>query len=111
MELTASPEPDFALMPPLLRVGDTVRFVSPASTPEREAVFQGAKVFERWGLKVDYGEHAFRQVAYLAGTDEERLADFNAALRDPIVRAIITTRGGKGSYRIAATLPQSLDSG
>jgi muramoyltetrapeptide carboxypeptidase len=102
--LIASPELDFALMPPILRVGDTVRFVSPASTPEREAVFQGAKVFERWGLKVDYGEHAFRQIGYLAGTDDERLADFNAALRDPIVRAIITTRGGKGSYRIADRL-------
>jgi muramoyltetrapeptide carboxypeptidase len=104
MELTALTEPDFALMPPLLRIGDKVRFVSPASTPEREFVFQGAKVLESWGLKVDFGEHAFRKVAYLAGTDEERLADFNAALRDPSVRAIITTGGGKGSYRIADRL-------
>jgi muramoyltetrapeptide carboxypeptidase len=34
-----------------------------------------------------------------AGTDEERLADFNEALCDPDVRAIIATRGGKGAYR------------
>ena len=104
MELTALPEPDLALMPPLLRIGDKVRFVSPASTPEREWVFEGAKTFESWGLKVDFGEHVFRKVAYLAGTDEERLADFNAALRDPSVRAIIATSGGKGSYRIADRL-------
>lgn len=43
MDLVTSPEPNFALMPPALRVGDKVRFVSPASTPEREAVFQGQK--------------------------------------------------------------------
>jgi muramoyltetrapeptide carboxypeptidase len=53
---------------------------------------------------VDFGEHAFRKVGYLAGTDDERLADINNALRDDEVRAIFTTRGGKGSYRIADRL-------
>jgi muramoyltetrapeptide carboxypeptidase len=43
-------------------------------------------------------------VAWLAGTDEERLADFNAALRDPSVRALFTAVGGKGSCRIADRL-------
>jgi muramoyltetrapeptide carboxypeptidase len=104
MESTALTEPDLARTPPLLQRGDKVRFVSPASTPERNAVFQSASILESWGLKVEFGEHAFGKVAYLAGTDEERLADFNAALRDPSVRAIITTRGGKGSYRIADRL-------
>ncbi|NLR96821.1 LD-carboxypeptidase [Rhizobium sp. P38BS-XIX] len=88
-------------MPPPLQPGDKVRFVSPASTPNRERVLAAAEILESWGLKVDFGEHAFRKWAYLAGTDEERLADFNAALRDPDVRAIFATRGGKGSYRIA----------
>jgi muramoyltetrapeptide carboxypeptidase len=91
-------------MPPALQVGDKVRYVSPASPPEREWVLRGANIFESWGLKVDIGEHAFKKVAYLAGTDEERLADFNTALRDPSVRAIIATGGGKGSYRIADRL-------
>jgi muramoyltetrapeptide carboxypeptidase len=53
---------------------------------------------------VDFGEHAFREVGYLAGTDDERLADINTALCDDDVRAIFTTRGGKGSYRIAERL-------
>jgi muramoyltetrapeptide carboxypeptidase len=92
------------ILPPKLQVGDKIRFVSPASTPEQERVFLARDVLESWGLKVDFGENAFRKVAYLAGTDEERLADFNAALRDPTVRAIIATRGGKGSYRIADRL-------
>lgn len=63
-----------------------------------------AEILKGWGLEVDYGEHAFGKLAYLAGTDEERLFDVNTALRDPAVRAIIATRGGKGSYRIADQL-------
>jgi muramoyltetrapeptide carboxypeptidase len=104
MESAALTGPDLVRTPPLLRKGDTVRFVSPASTPERDAVSESAGILESWGLKVEYGDHAFDKVAYLAGTDDERLADFNAALHDPSVRAIITTRGGKGSYRIADRL-------
>ena len=41
---------------------------------------------------------------YLAGRDKDRLGDINDALADDGVRAIITTRGGKGAYRIADLL-------
>lgn len=63
-----------------------------------------AEILEGWGLQVDFGEHAFNKLAYLAGTDEQRLSDINMAFRDHSVRAIIATRGGKGSYRIADQL-------
>lgn len=89
------------LWPPHLKTGDKVRFISPASTPDREEVLRRARIIEAWGLKVDFGEHAFKTLSYLAGTDEERLSDLNSALRDPEVRGVFTTRGGKGSYRIA----------
>jgi muramoyltetrapeptide carboxypeptidase len=104
MELTALAEPDVALMPAPLRIGDKVRFVSPASPPPREWVCHCAKMLESWGLEVDFGEHVFGKMAWLAGTDEERLADFNAALRDPSVRALFAAAGGKGSCRIADRL-------
>ena len=58
-----------------------------------------------WGLNVEVGDHAFdREGHYLAGRDEDRLADLNDALRDPGVRAIFATRGGKGGYRLADRL-------
>ncbi len=41
------------------------------------------------------------QFGFSAGTDADRLSDLNDALRDPEVRAILTTRGGAGAYRIA----------
>ena len=62
-------------------------------------------MMERWGLKVEIANHAFDRTGhFLAGRDVDRLADFNDALRDPGVRAIFTTRGGKGAYRLAHAL-------
>jgi muramoyltetrapeptide carboxypeptidase len=93
------------LTPARLRPGDRVRIVSPSSPPERTSVERGAKILEGWGLRVEFGLHAFdKHGHFLAGRDEDRLADLNDALRDPGVRAIFTTRGGKGAYRIAHAL-------
>jgi len=93
-----------ALHPAKLQVGDKVRLVSPASPPNRDDVLLTQRTLESWGLQVDLGDNVFRQYGYLAGTDEERLGDLNGALRDPSVRAIVATRGGKGAYRIADQL-------
>lgn len=93
-----------SLRPICLQAGDRVRLVSPASTPLKEGVDRCARLYESWGLRVEIGRHAFCEVGYLAGTDEQRLADLNEALRDDGVRAIFATTGGKGSYRIAQRL-------
>src|SRR5215469_10268952 len=90
---------------PRLQPGDRVRVVSPSSIPDREKVAFGVKILESWGLKVEIGAHAFDLMGhYLAGRDEDRLADLNEAYRDPGVRAIFSTRGGKGADRIAHAL-------
>lgn len=87
------------VQPPKLKPGDTVRFVSPASTPAKNDV--NTQLLRDMGLKVEIAPHAFDEYGYLAGTDEDRLADLNDAIRDPNIKAIIATRGGKGAYRIA----------
>jgi len=78
--------------------------VSPASTPTRAGVEGTTRFLEGLGLRVTVGKHAFDELGYLAGTDEHRLADVNEALRDPDIKAIIATTGGKGAYRIADRL-------
>jgi muramoyltetrapeptide carboxypeptidase len=93
-----------AVLPARLKVGDRVRLVSPASTPDREGVARCVTLFKSWGLKPEIGKHVFDEYGYLAGKDEDRLADLNDAIRDPGVRAIIATRGGKGAYRIAGDM-------
>ncbi len=93
-----------ALIPPRLKRGDTVRLVSPASTPAHEWVAKQKAFLEKLGLTVEVGKHALDEYGYLAGKDEHRLADLNDAFCDPNVKAVITTRGGKGAYRIAGGL-------
>jgi muramoyltetrapeptide carboxypeptidase len=89
------------LFPEALKKGDSVRFVSPGSTPDEANVARAGGRLQSWGLAVELGEHVFSKAGYLAGSDAERLSDLNEALRDPSVKAVIATRGGKGAYRIA----------
>lgn len=84
-----------------LAAGDIVRLVSPASPPDEADVQHCLTFLEGVGLKPQVGAHALDRYGYLAGRDEDRLADLNDAIRDETVRAIIATRGGKGAYRIA----------
>jgi muramoyltetrapeptide carboxypeptidase len=46
------------------------------------------------------GPNTAQRYGYFAGTDEQRLADLNGALRDPDVDAIWCIRGGYGTTRI-----------
>jgi muramoyltetrapeptide carboxypeptidase len=84
-----------------LKPGDTVRIVAPAG-PVDSKVTRGQQILEEMGLVVDYGKHVYDKhpSGFLAGTDADRLADLNDALRDPKVRGIIGARGGYGSQRI-----------
>jgi muramoyltetrapeptide carboxypeptidase len=89
------------VLPAKLQLGDRVRFVSPASTPTRGSIKKAQAALEGLGLTVKIGKHVFDTYGYLAGNDKDRLADLNDALRDPDIKAVIATRGGKGAYRIA----------
>ncbi|WP_229073365.1 LD-carboxypeptidase [Actinoplanes sp. DH11] len=89
------------MRPEPLRHGDVVALVAPAGPVRGHRVAAAARVLtRRWGLTVRVGAHALRRDGYLAGTDEERLADLNAAFADRDVRGIICLRGGYGVQRI-----------
>ncbi len=87
-----------------LQPGDKVHLVSPASTPPETQLDDSVRYLNKLGLEVEVGAHALDRHGYLAGTDEDRIADLNHALRDPEAKAIIATRGGKGAYRIAGQM-------
>ncbi|UPK74408.1 LD-carboxypeptidase [Nocardioidaceae bacterium SCSIO 66511] len=86
--------------PAMLKRGDTVRLISPASSPDAKEVERGEELLRGWGLEVEYAEHALDEFGYLAAPDAQRLADLNSALSDPNVRGVICTRGGYGVQRI-----------
>lgn len=83
-----------------LRPGDVIRFVAPASAGEMDGVRAAKELFESKGYKVVVPEGIDRKHGYLAGTDDERVAELNEALRDPEARAVFSIRGGYGLTRI-----------
>ena len=85
----------------MLRPGQRVRLVSPASYPEQSLIESTLAILNEWALVGEVGQHASDRWGYMAGRDEDRLADLNDAFRDPGVRAVIAIRGGAGAYRIA----------
>jgi muramoyltetrapeptide carboxypeptidase len=88
-----------AVRPPALKPGDRVRIVAPAY-PGDARLDRGTEILESFGLVVELGDHVYDTHGYLAGTDADRLADLNAAFRDPGVRCVFGARGGYGTQRI-----------
>ena len=86
--------------PPILGNGDTIRIVATARHIEQEPVQIAKQMLEARGFKIELGEHVNSDDHYLAGTDDERTHDFQLALDDEHVKAILCARGGYGSVRI-----------
>lgn len=96
------------IYPEQLYVGDTIGIIAPAGPPNIEQVKKGMLFFEQLGLKVKLGEHIDKRYGYLAGTDEERLADFHAMIKDPAIKGIIFAAGGYGTGRIVSAIDYEL---
>lgn len=95
--------------PKALCDGDVVALVAPSSSLATQEEFEQAqRNVEKLGLKVKQSAHALDYWGYLAGTDENRAADLNAAFADPEVKGIICLRGGYGAGRIVDRLDYGL---
>ena len=90
--------------PPLLKKGDLVAAVSPSwggpsVFPHRYET--GKKQFEEtFGLKVLEMPHTLSDAAELDKNPKARAEDINAAVRNPDIKAIITTIGGDDCVRL-----------
>ena len=80
--------------------GDLVALVSPSGAIQPQRIAAATAVLTGWGLRVRPGAHAGGRHAFFAGTDQQRLADLDAAFGDPEVRAVLCLRGGYGMQRI-----------
>lgn len=86
--------------PRRLRPGDTIAVVAPAGAVERAQLEPALEFLRESGFRVRLGEHVYSRKGYLAGTDQERARDFQAAWCDPEVAAVIAARGGYGCTRL-----------
>jgi muramoyltetrapeptide carboxypeptidase len=95
------------ITPPYLNPGDCIRIVSPAKAIEKQLILDAKNWWENQSYVVEIGQNAYNELGYFAGSDEERLADFQAALDDPNVKAIVCSRGGYGCIRLLEQLDWS----
>lgn len=89
--------------PRRLAPGDRVAVVSPSSPSPPEGVDAALAVLRDWGLEPVAMPHArdlHPWFTALAGTDEDRAADFQAAWSDPSIAAVVCARGGYGANRM-----------
>ena len=98
-ETAARPPAGRVVRPPALKAGDRVRIVAPAY-PGDSRLVRGTEILQSLGFVVEFGEHVYDTYGHLAGPDEHRLADLNAAFRDPGIRGVFGARGGYGTERI-----------
>jgi muramoyltetrapeptide carboxypeptidase len=91
---------DPPIVPPPLVPGARVAVIAPSSPFDRALVLRGMGwLAERYRLSFD--RDLFERQGFLAGSDQRRLAELDARLRDPALGAILVARGGYGLGRIA----------
>ena len=90
----------FGKMKPL-REGSRVALVAPSGTlPNKAQVRHAEENAKSLGWIPVTGSNINATHGYLAGTDSERLADLNAAIRDDSIDGIWCVRGGYGAMRL-----------
>ncbi|MEV7139511.1 S66 peptidase family protein [Streptomyces tauricus] len=93
--------------PPRLTAGARVAVVAPSGPVPEERLQAGLDILRGWDLDPVVGAHVLDRhgrFGYLAGTDADRAADFQAAWCDPSVHAVFCARGGYGVQRMADLL-------
>jgi muramoyltetrapeptide carboxypeptidase len=98
---TAVPAPPPPIKPRVLKPGDTVGLIAPASyTFDLWRLDDAAARVEALGLKPRFGKYVRGRRGFLSGTDEERLEDLHAMFADRSVAAVFALQGGYGTPRL-----------
>jgi muramoyltetrapeptide carboxypeptidase len=83
-----------------LKKGDIIGIIAPASPVTDDEVEPAVRIIEEEGYRVIKGNHLYDKKGYLAGTDEDRLADLHDMFLNDDVKAILCARGGYGTPRL-----------
>lgn len=79
---------------------DTLGIIAPAGPISRERLDAIQPWLDQHGYRGKIYPGCALHNGYLAGSDEQRLADLHAAFADPEIAAVICVRGGYGSPRL-----------
>jgi muramoyltetrapeptide carboxypeptidase len=100
LECTNSHAQTHMKTPASLQKGDTIAIVATARKNIDDNLKPAIKLLKSWGLEVVIGKSIGLDYNQLAGTDEQRAADFQIQLDNPNIKAIWCVRGGYGTVRI-----------
>ena len=88
------------IFPPNLKKGDTIAIVATARKNIEDNLKPAISWLKNWGLEVVIGSSIGLDHNQLAGTDEQRAADFQVQLDNLNIKAIWCVRGGYGTVRM-----------
>lgn len=90
-----------ALLPPVLKKGDTLAVIAPAGQMTDISTFTGGiNILKDMGFRVKFPRELWPGSGFLADTDWNRAQEFNKLVADPEVQGLITMRGGYGCLRM-----------
>jgi muramoyltetrapeptide carboxypeptidase len=88
------------ITPPILQKGDTIAILATARKNIDDNLKPAIDLLHSWGLEVIIGNTIGLDDNQLAGTDEQRAADFQQQLDNPNIKGIWCVKGGYGTVRI-----------
>ena len=88
------------IIPPNLQKGDTIAILATARKNNADNLKPAINLAKSWGLNVVIGKTIGLSDHQLAGTDEQRAADFQDMMDKPNIKAIWCVRGGYGTARM-----------
>ena len=88
------------ITPPKLQKGDTVAILATARKNLDDNLKPAIDLLKSWGLNVVIGSTIGLDNNQLAGTDEQRAADFQQQMDNPNIKMIWCVKGGYGTVRI-----------
>lgn len=89
-----------SIVPEFLAPGDPVIVAAPSGVADRLRTAAGAAYLASRGHPVRFTPHVLSRHGYLAGRDDERAGDLNAAIVSSAGEPIVFARGGYGLTRI-----------
>ena len=83
-----------------LQKDDTIGIIALSGECDKEKVELAKSNIENWGYKVKLSKNIYDQNRYLAGSDEDKIAELEAFFKNPEIKLILAARGGYGAIRL-----------
>ncbi len=85
---------------PSLRKGDLIYITAPAKSIDASYVYYAENYLLDQGYRVEIAKQCLGEYHYFSGSEAQRAIDFNNAIHNPEVKAILCARGGYGCIQI-----------